>query len=259
MNGLALAGQWKMSDCSPTSQSIQSCPGKTHIMFVVSTAISVIEVIILGTVVITLCRWDLFDSRTASGSRTPMSPTLQSAYWKVPLVFASLIFTAPPLALAILTTKSSSLMLYSIPTIIAYIFTTPFHIGIIIMWRLSCRTPCLPFNALTTKRCVTVVFSLTVLWIFSTIVGGRFAGHSKLLDGMCVTRHGGEGKCEAQMQLYFVASAISTALEALILGATFVMALLPLLRKDKNETDSSSPTRHMATFKGPTRVRSEGA
>ncbi|PPQ63765.1 hypothetical protein CVT24_004274 [Panaeolus cyanescens] len=256
MSALALIGPGDVLSkiCSPRHRLSPTCVGEARITLIVSTVFSFIEVILLATILLMLSTWNYRNPQAA-----PRMPMSELNFWKYPLILSSLVFTLPSFIIALLNINIPSSITFSVVAIVAYVLTTPLHVGTIIMWRVSRSTPSVPFEPLARKRCASSIIFVLSLWLLTTIMSGRLATDPKLVEHVCGKSPSPDPNCEARAHIYFTASTIATALEVLILGVLAGISITTVIQKPKKEPSSSSPVNSTATWKGQTTTTREGA
>ena len=100
----------------------------------------------------------------------------------VHVTYASLAFSILPFIFALINVSLSPV--HSIPTIIAYVFSTPFHVATsLIAWQYARQLdPTLPFEP-TSQKSIGYTCFLVVCWVFSTAyaaIGSRMFGDVEL-------------------------------------------------------------------------------
>jgi len=139
----------------------------------------------------------------------------------VPLTYGSLGFSILPFVFALINISNAPA--YSVPIVVAFVFTTPFHIAsLFVAWQHARGLdPTLPFVP-TSIKTICYTWWLFILWVSSSAVcicGSRIfqAQYSQCrnvgVDGM--------GKCDVPLERTLVTFAISTALsgvETMIIG-----------------------------------------
>ena len=136
----------------------------------------------------------------------------------VDVTYLSLVFSILPFIFALINVSISPLD--SIPTIIAYVFSTPFHVAtILIAWQHARQVdPTLPFEP-SSWRSIGYTCFLVIFWVYSTaacIIGSRIYQHKE-----CHNSH----KCHTmdRIQITFVVSAILAAFEVFVMSAIAIM------------------------------------
>lgn len=131
--------------------------------------------------------------------------------------YASLGFSILPFIFALINILISPL--HSIPSIIAYVFSTPFHVAtILIAWQHARQVdPTLPFEP-TSLRSIAYTSFLVVLWIFSTATSA--VGSQIFHQFQCQF----SSKCTMdRILITFVVSTILEGFEVFIMSAIAVM------------------------------------
>jgi len=139
----------------------------------------------------------------------------------VHVTYASLAFSILPFIFALINVSLSPL--HSIPTIIAYVFSTPFHVAtILIAWQHARELdPKLPFEP-TSLRSIGYTCFLVVCWVFSTAysaIGSRIFGYWHVechlsFSSLCTTD---------RVLITFVVSTILAGFEVFIMSAIAIM------------------------------------
>jgi hypothetical protein len=113
----------------------------------------------------------IIDDRSDALSTNTLVPTEKIPPYFVHLTYASLGFSILPFIFSLVNVAISPL--HSIPTILAYVFTTPFHIAaLLVVWQHKRQIDTtLPFEPSATRTMAYTCF-LTGLWIFSTVTCG---------------------------------------------------------------------------------------
>lgn len=136
----------------------------------------------------------------------------------VNFTYASLGFSILPFIFALINVSISPL--HSIPTIIAYVFSTPFHVAtILVAWQYDRQVdPTLPFEP-SSWRSIGYTCFLFASWVYSTVVCAagsqlfhRLACH---LSSKCTTDH--------RVLITFVVSAILAGFEVFIVSAIAIV------------------------------------
>ncbi|PPQ88953.1 hypothetical protein CVT25_005052 [Psilocybe cyanescens] len=151
------------------------------------------------------------------------------------LTYTSLFFSVFPFAFALINVLTTRL--YSIPTIIAYVVTTPFHVGaLLIIWQHKRQIDMqLPFNPTTWRNMIHIAFLICV-WLFSAItsaMGARQFMEKKLCwddaREMVVTcdRHN-----YTRTATTFLSSALLSVFEVLLLTTILLICYRSRPRKD---------------------------
>ena len=137
----------------------------------------------------------------------------------VHVTYASLGFSILPFIFALINVTLSPF--YSIPTIIAYVFSTPFHVAtILIAWQHARQVdPTLPFEP-SSYRSIGYTCFLVVFWAYST---GSCAIGSRIFDQPCRV----SSKCGTvgsdRVLITFVVSTILAGFEVFIMSAIAIM------------------------------------
>lgn len=142
------------------------------------------------------------------------------------LTYSSLFFTVFPFSFALINVLTTRL--YTIPTIIAYVITTPFHVGaLLIIWQHNRQIDMqLPFNPTTWRNMIHIIFLMCV-WLTSFItssIGARELMERKLCwdseRQMVVTC---DQRNYARTATTFITSALLSAFEVLLLTAILII------------------------------------
>lgn len=138
----------------------------------------------------------------------------------VHVTYASLGFSILPFIFALINVSLSPL--HSIPTIIAYVLSTPFHVAtILIAWQHARQLdPTLPFEP-SSSRSIGYTCFLVVFWVLSTAfcaVGSRIFDqvecHRDLLSTICTSD---------RVLITFIVSTILAGFEVFIMSAIAIM------------------------------------
>ena len=137
------------------------------------------------------------------------------------VTYASLTFSILPFIFALINVTLSPL--HSIPTIIAYVLSTPFHVAtILIAWQHERQVdPTLPFEP-SSLRSIGYTCFLVVFWVLSTAfcaVGSRIFDYWRVecrldLSSLCTTD---------RVLITFVVSTILAGFEVFIMSAIAIM------------------------------------
>lgn len=136
----------------------------------------------------------------------------------VHVTYASLAFSILPFIFALINVTLSPL--HSIPTIIAYVLSTPFHVAtILVAWQHARQVdPTLPFEP-TSSWSIRYTCFLIVIWVFST---ASCAAGSRIFDQLeCHL----SSKCSMNrgVLVTFIVSTILAGLEVFIMSAIALM------------------------------------
>jgi len=135
----------------------------------------------------------------------------------VHVTYASLIFSILPFIFALINVLLSPL--HSIPTIVAYVLSTPFHVAtILIVWQHARQVdPTLPFEP-SSARSIGYTCFLVLMWAYSTAtcaIGSRiFEQLDCHLSSKCTSN---------RVLITFVVSTILAGFEVFIMSAIAIM------------------------------------
>ena len=142
----------------------------------------------------------------------------------VPLTYGSLGFSILPFVFSLISISTSPE--YSIPTVVAFVFTTPFHIAsLFVAWQHARGLdPTLPFEP-TSIKAICYTLWLCALWVGSTVVcicGSRlFQAWYRRCEHLDDVLIGIPVECDTPLQRTLITFAISTALsgvETMMIG-----------------------------------------
>ena len=156
-------------------------------------------------------------SDTASTRTLVFSEKSKIPRYLTPVTYVSLGFSILPFIFALINVSLSPL--HSIPSIIAYVFSTPFHVAtILIAWQHARQVdPTLPFEP-SSWRSIAYTSFLVVLWAYATAscaIGSRIFHHIDCdLSFKCTMD---------RVLITFFVSAILAGCEVFIMSAIAIM------------------------------------
>jgi len=139
----------------------------------------------------------------------------------VHVTYASLIFSILPFIFALINVSLSPA--HSIPTIIAYVLSTPFHVAtILIAWQHARQVdPTLPFEP-SSLRSIGYTCFLVVFWVLSTAFCAAGSGIFKFDQSEC-HRNFSSACTTDRVLITFVVSTILAGFEVFIMSAIAIM------------------------------------
>ncbi|KAF8957326.1 hypothetical protein BDZ97DRAFT_111812 [Flammula alnicola] len=176
-------------------------------------------------------RWAMIvlDNSDAASTNTLVTSEKIPRYF-VKLTYASLVFSILPFIFALINVLLSPI--FAIPTILAYVFTSPFHVAaILVVWQHARQNDsALPFEP-SSGRSISYTCFLAAMWIFSSITCG--IGIPRFQPPYCpdLGCSSNDYNKSAKTRTTFVVSTVLSTCEVMIMGAIILVCYLNRPRK----------------------------
>ncbi|KAF9047585.1 hypothetical protein BJ165DRAFT_1526877 [Panaeolus papilionaceus] len=221
-----------------------ACVQKMLATFLLTTIFSSIEVLLLGAISVILLKADFSDGSpeesTASGSSNDDPRSHHRTYSLIPLTFASFGISLPPFIFAFLYTlwalykgTDSTVYIYTIPILLAYISTTYIQTSTLLSWnRESSHVTPKIWTPIPSKAGIARLVVLSTLWILSAANGARVLLNRRSWGLVCFLE-GWSSSCSRYPPLSLIVVTILSSIEAIILVCMTVISYKNLPRAQR--------------------------